>query len=174
MPNASFDLINNTTQQCYNVSYPEYGMLTASMSPADLKACTLNIAGANTFLWGSLGTLLLVNSSIDGEVKTYIDRNGTNFAYLGIPARTDLYNVDFSAHTWAVSSSCTPITKECITEITGPGAEYNCSSIAFEGDIATNSINQMTMQYYSGAAMRYQAQSDVSVGNPYYYPEYWI
>ncbi|KAI3317140.1 hypothetical protein HD806DRAFT_551106 [Xylariaceae sp. AK1471] len=170
IPNASFDLNNNTAQQCYNVSYTEYGVMTASMTLDDpLQACTLNIAAANTFLSGNLSIPLLSNSSIDGEVKTYIDRNGTNFAYLGIPARTDLYNVDFSAHTWALSSSCTPITKDCITRITGPDALYNRSSIAFNGDLATNSINHMTMQYFSGAAMTDPAPGNVSVSNPYYY-----
>ncbi|KAI0102963.1 hypothetical protein GGR51DRAFT_573780 [Nemania sp. FL0031] len=162
IPNASFDLINGTMQQCYNVSHP-FPLL------ADSGACTLNPAAANTFIYGKLGIPLLSNSSTDGEVKTYINKDGTNFAYLGNPARPDLYNVDFSAHTWVLSSSCTPITKDCITEIIGPEAQYNCSSIAFDGDIATNSLNQITMQYYSDASMREQAQGNVSVGNPYYY-----
>ncbi|KAJ8132775.1 hypothetical protein O1611_g854 [Lasiodiplodia mahajangana] len=166
IPNTSFDLINDTMQQCYNVSYPAYGELIAATS---FQACTLNPAAANTFLSGNLGIPLLSNSSMDGEVKTHIDKNGTSFAYLGVPARPDLSNVDFSAHTWALSSSCTPITKDCITEIIGPEAQYNCSSIAFEGDIATNSMNQIAMQYYGGAAMSDPVQWNVSVGNPYYY-----
>lgn len=164
MPNASFNLINaDEVTSCYDVSSPEYGMQSS-------PTCTLNYVPDTGFtLWGSFGMLLLSNTSTDGQVKTYIDGNGTNFAYLGVPTRDDNYDVDFSGHSWALSSSCTPITSECITVISGPQARYNCSSIAFAGTIATNSVNQMTMEYYIGANMSEEAQGNVSVGNPYYH-----
>jgi hypothetical protein len=168
MPNTSFSLYNDDLSQCYNVSHPLFG--TIGEGDENFWACTLNVAGANTFLTGS-GASILANTSKDGEAKTHIDRNGTNFAYLGVPTRSDLYNVDFSARTWGLSSTCTPITKECVTQMHTNGAEvhYDCSSIAFGGDITTSLVNQMNMQYYSGADMRQEAQWNVSVGNPYYY-----
>ncbi|KAI1177348.1 hypothetical protein F4777DRAFT_587352 [Nemania sp. FL0916] len=170
LPTVSFDLYNDGRQQCYNVTYPEYGVGFVHIS--DRITCTLSIDGPNTSLLGYHGKALLLNSSLVSEVKTYMDSNETNFTYIGVPAQTGLSNVDFSAHTWALSSSCRPITEACIDSaevITSPHARFNCSPIAFAGYFGNSSTNWMTMQYFSDASMSQEAQLRVSVGSPYYY-----
>lgn len=152
--NLSFGLL----PQCTNLTTPSTG------------GCTLNPAAANTFLIGGATTLkVLGNISDTTLVKTFTAKN-EQFAYFGNTPQARLASIDYTAHSWAVQSYCTPVTSKCIDpdSTSGPGAPFNCP-FAFQGGISTTYENALLMAYFTDSSGSDNATQFGGIGNPYYF-----
>jgi hypothetical protein len=141
-PNTtSLDLSFGLLPQCTNLKTPFTG------------GCTLNPAAANTFLLsGATALKVLGNISDTILVKTFTTKND-QFAYLGNTPQAQLASIDYTAHSWAVQSHCTPVMSKCIDadRASGPGAPFNCP-FAFQGYISTTYENALLMAYFTDSS----------------------
>lgn len=132
--------------------------------------CTLNPAATAIFLLDSTETLgLLVNTSTTASISTF-DKNNDQYAYLGVPALPAIADIDYTASSYAIKSTCQPVTKECFWEerISGPAAWYDCP-FAMQDWIATGPINTIAWEYFTDATGQDNETVTISVSNPYYY-----
>ncbi|KAH8672041.1 hypothetical protein BGZ60DRAFT_537553 [Tricladium varicosporioides] len=146
---------------CINVNAPFMG------------GCTLNRAAANTFLMtdrDSPDPLQVLNNISDSTtVKTFVSNQG-QYAFLGNTPSDKLAHVDYSAHSWAVKSSCTPVSSKCLNDDlkSGPQFPFNCT-FAFQGAIPTTYQNAIAMGYFTDSTGANNRTIDANIGNPYYY-----
>ncbi|KAH7346928.1 hypothetical protein BKA66DRAFT_447756 [Pyrenochaeta sp. MPI-SDFR-AT-0127] len=132
--------------------------------------CTLNPAATATFLMDSSETLgLLVNTSTTANIGTFT-KDHEQYAYLGVPALPAIADIDYTATSYAVKSTCQPVTKECFWEerISGPGAWYSCP-FAMQDWIATGPINTIKWEYFTDATGQENNTVSNAIANPYYY-----
>jgi hypothetical protein len=151
--NLSFGLL----PQCTNLETPFTG------------GCTLLPAAANTLMDGATTLKVLGNVSDTTLVKTFTVKND-QFAYFGNTPQARLTSIDYTAHSWAVQSHCTPVTGKCIDPLraSGPGVPFNCP-FAFQGSISTTYENALLMAYFTDSSGSDNATEFWGIGNPYYF-----
>jgi hypothetical protein len=151
------------------------GSLSLTSDCTDVKipfggGCTLNPAAANTFLIGGPAALQVLNNLSDTTtVKTFVSSKG-QYAYLGNTPKAQLASVDYSAHSWAVKSSCTPVSSQCLVvgQESGPSFPFHCP-FAFQGAISTTYQNALTMAYFTNSTGSSNQTGSADIGNPYYF-----
>jgi len=132
--------------------------------------CTLNSAATATFLIGGSSALQVLNNLSDTTtVKTFVSTKD-QYAYLGNTPKAQLAPIDYSAHSWAVKSSCTPVSTQCLVdgEQSGPQFPYHCP-FAFQGAISTTYQNALTMAYFTDSTGSSNQTTNANIGNPYYF-----
>lgn len=122
-------------------------------------SCSVEPSGNGPFVRDSRSIRqVLSNQSSDIEVLTHnVEDLNSTFAYLGVPAASRDTHVDFTATTFAMRTSCQPITQSCnmgfrnftdnLTNSSIYGVTFNCSN--------TNMVDDGTFWILGRSSMFY-------------------
>jgi hypothetical protein len=159
--------------RCLNATSPgEYGAL----QPVRLAALY------NCALWRTVSgdvhlNQFTVNDIFNNASEKYLVRtHGGKFAYLSVPESDSFSHRDFTATTWAVSTKCRLLNRECnlrenrTVEVTAP---FYCTE-AFQGDLKranpTYEAAHWQPFYFNDSTRSNSASYETTgVGNPFYF-----
>lgn len=133
--------------------------------------CTLNPAATAVFVLNGPTVLkVLGNISDTINVQTIPLSDGLQYAYIGNTPHPQFASIDYSAQTWAVQSSCTPVTSECMdsNRFSGPHSPFDCT-FAFQGTLQSNPNNDMVMAYFTDSTGSNNDTVTSEINNPYYF-----
>ncbi|KXX82874.1 hypothetical protein MMYC01_200583 [Madurella mycetomatis] len=103
-----------------------------------MPACTLNPSASrdNLITEGSIPAMEVLNNASTIVLPKYHAVDDTAYFYLS-PADTEVnLRQDYTATSFAMSTTCIPKSVECGLRIgTGPGMPYNCSAANFNGEM---------------------------------------
>jgi hypothetical protein len=133
--------------------------------------CTMDNPASGAVVLSNVPVQVLSNVSSTLLVQTFVD--GRNqYAYMTRAQPSQLASLDYTARTYAVSSQCTPVTKQCIdpSMVAGVGTPYKCP-FAFEGRVITavGAANSVYMTYFTDSTGKNNLTSSVDLKSPYYY-----
>jgi hypothetical protein len=134
-----------------------------------LEKCALYRSVSGAVLYRPF-TVNKIYNNISDEIR--VRRHANLYAYLAPPPTESLAARDYTAHTFAITTNCTPVTKLCNLTI-GQNTTFYCSE-SWRGDL-TNGIcpscdAHWQPVYFNDSTKAFNlSYQSTGVGNPFYY-----
>ena len=154
-------------------SYTDLGCTDTDSVPNLIGCNVYQINGNDMLIFDPEPLQVLANISDTAVLNTY-SRDGLSFVYLGSPSASLSGSLDYSARSFAIQSSCAPITSQCLRaggDVSYANALFDCSSsFDFKGGVLTGPKNDLSMAYFTNSTgSNANTTSSSTLSNPYYY-----